>query len=138
MSNKKSIYEKFKTNKSTEVDGIYLDYGDGQTIKIARAGGSNVKFEKAVQNTMRKYELQSKHGLLDPEQQRTIFREVLADTVVLSWTGFTDEAGNELACTKANIIQVFTDLPDLFDDVLEQSRKSSLFKANVLEVEAKN
>jgi hypothetical protein len=134
----KSIYEKFGTNKDAEQGGIILDYGDGLTIKIARAGGSNIKFEKAAQAKMRKFGLQAKHDLLEPEQMRTIFREVLAETVVLGWTGVTDRDGNELPCTKDNIIKVFTDLPDLFDDVLEQSRKASLFKETILESEAKN
>lgn len=134
----KSIYDKFKTNKSAEQEGITLDYGDGQTIKIARAGGSNIRFEKAAQAKMRKFGLQAKHDLLEPEQMRTIFREVLAETVVLGWTGFTDESGNELAFSKENVVKVFTDLPDLFDDVLEQSRKASLFKETILEEEAKN
>lgn len=134
----KSIYDKFKTNKQAEQQGITLDYGDGQTIQIARAGGSNIKFEKAVQAKMRKFGLQAKHELLEPEQMRTIFREVLAETVVLGWTGFTNEAGDELACNRENVITIFTDLPDLFDDVLEQARKASLFKDNILSDEAGN
>lgn len=134
----KGIYDKFKTNKKAEQEGITLDYGDGQTIKIARAGGSNLRFEKATQNKMRKFGLQAKHDLLEPEQMRTIFREVVAETVVLGWTGFTDEDGNDLPFNRENAIKVFTDLPDLFDDVLEQSRKASLFKENILEGEAKN
>lgn len=134
----KGIYDKFKTNKAAEQEGIILDYGDGQTIKIARAGGSNIRFEKAAQAKMRKFGLQAKHDLLEPEQMRTIFREVLAETVVLGWTGFTDEEGKPLSFSKENVVKVFTDLPDLFDDVLEQSRKASLFKENILEDEAKN
>lgn len=134
----KGIYDKFKTNKAAEQEGIILDYGDGQTIKIARAGGSNIRFEKAAQAKMRKFGLQAKHDLLEPEQMRTIFREVLAETVVLGWTGFTDESGNDLPFSKENVVKVFTDLPDLFDDVLEQSRKASLFKETILEEEAKN
>ena len=134
----KGIYDKFKTNKAAEQEGIILDYGDGQTIKIARAGGSNIRFEKAAQAKMRKFSLQAKHDLLEPVQMRTIFREVLAETVVLGWTGFTDEEGKPLSFSKENVVKVFTDLPDLFDDVLEQSRKASLFKENILEDEAKN
>ena len=138
MSDQKTIYDKFGTNKKAEQEGIILDYGDGMTIRIARAGGSNLKFEKAVQVKMRKVGLQAKHDLLEPEQQREIFREVLAETVVLGWTGFTDREGTTLSLTKENVIQVFKDLPDLFDDVLEQSRKSSLFKENILKDEAGN
>lgn len=135
---KKTIYDKFGTDKKAEQEGIILDYGDGMEIRIARAGGSNVKFEKSVQQKMRKYGLQAKHDLLEPEQQREIFREVLAETVVLGWKGVTDRDGNDLPYSKDNCIQLFKDLPDLFDDVLEQSRKSSLFKQNLLEVEAGN
>lgn len=135
---KKGLYQKFATNKKAEQEGIVLDYGDGMTFRIARAGGSNVRFEKAAQAKMRKFGLQAKHDLLEPEQMRSIFREVVAETVVLGWTGVTDEDGNELPFTKENCIKVFTDLPDLFDDVLEQSRKASLFKEHILEGEAKN
>lgn len=134
----KSIYDKFATDKKAEQEGIILDYGDGMEIRIARAGGSNIKFEKAVQSKLRKYGLQAKHDLLEPEQNREIFREVLAETVVLGWSGITDKEGNALPFNKDNCIQLFKDLPDLFDDVLEQSRKSSLFKQSVLEDEAGN
>lgn len=134
----RNIYEKFATDKALEQKGITLDFGDGLEFQIARAGGSNVKFEKAVQSKMRKYDLQRKHDLLEPEQMRTVFSEVLAETVVLGWKGVTDRAGNELPFNRENCIQLFRDLPDLMDDVLEQSRKAALFKQSILEDEAKN
>lgn len=134
----KSIYEKFATDKNLEQDGIVLDYGDGLELRIARAGGSNVKFEKVVQVKMKKYDRLVKNDLLDPAQMREVMREVLAETVVLGWKGVTDRQGNELPFTKDNCIQLFKDLPDLFDDVLEQSRKANLFKEMVREEEAGN
>lgn len=134
----RNIYSKFATDKNLEQAGIVLDFGDGVEFKIARAGGSNVRFEKAVAQKMRKFELQRKHDNLDPEQMRTVFREVLAETVVLGWKGVTDREGNELPFTRENCIKLFTDLPDLLDEVLEQSRKSTLFKQELLEDEAKN
>jgi len=138
MEQQKSIYDIFGTDKSAEQDGIILEYGKGLEIRIARAGGSNTKFEKAVQQKMRKYGLQAKHDLLDNEQMREVMREVLAETVVLGWKGFTDRAGASLPFNRENCIQVFKDLPDLFDDVLEQSRKASLFKTTILEAESGN
>lgn len=134
----RNIYEKFGTDKDLEQAGIILDFGDGVEFKIARAGGSNVRFDKAVAAKMRKYELQRKHDLLEPEQMRTVFSEVLAETVVLGWKGVTDREGNELPFNRENCIKVFRDLPDLMDDVLEQSRKAALFKQTLLEDEAKN
>ena len=38
----------------------------------------------------------------------------------------------------ANVIQLFTDLPDLFKDVQEQAQKAVLFREDILEVESKN
>ena len=134
----KSIYEKFATDNKSEQEGIVLDYGDGLEIRIARAGGSNIKFEKAVQKKMRKYGLQAKHDLLEPEQMREVMREVLAETVVLSWKGVTNREGTALEFTRDNCIQLFKDLPDLFEDIMEQSRKAALFKKDILEVEAGN
>lgn len=134
----KNIYDKFGTDKKLEQAGITLDYGDGLEIRIARAGGSNIKFEKSTQFKMRKYNQQLKHDLLEPDQMREVMREVLAETVVLGWSGVTDREGNELPFTRDNCVQLFKDLPDLFDDVLEQSRKASLFKEVVLEEEAGN
>lgn len=132
------IYTKFGTDKNLERTGIVLDYGDGLEIRIARAGGSNTRFEKATQQKMRKYSQQLKHDLLEPDQMREVMREVLAETVVLGWEGVTDRQGKALEFTVPNCVQLFKDLPDLFDDVLEQSRKASLFKQQVLEDEAGN
>ena len=134
----KSIYDKFATDKKLEQEGIVLDYGDGLELRIARAGGSNVKYEKVVQFKMKKFNQQMKHDLLEPEQMREVMREVLAETVVLGWKGVTDRQGDALPFTKDNCIQLFKDLPDLFDDVLEQSRKANLFKEMVREEEAGN
>lgn len=134
----KNIYDKFGTDKKLEQEGITLDYGDGLELRIARAGGSNIKFEKAVQAKMRKFGLQAKHDLLDPDQMREVMREVLAETVVLGWTGVTNRDGAALPFNRENCIQLFKDLPDLFEDVLEQSRKAALFKTTVLEAEEGN
>lgn len=134
----KNIYEKFGTDKQLEQEGIVLDYGDGLELRIRRAGGSNQRFEKVTQQKFRKYDRLVKNDLLETDQMREVMREVLAETVVISWKGVTDREGNELPFTKENCIQLFKDLPDLFDDVLEQSRKASLFKQTILEEEAKN
>jgi hypothetical protein len=134
----KSIYEKFATDKKAEQEGIMLDYGDGLEIRIARAGGSNIKFEKVVQQKFKKYDRLLKNDLLETEQMREVMREVLAETVVLGWNGVTDKEGNPLTFNKENCIQLFKNLPDLFEDVLEQSRKSALFKQTLLEAEAGN
>jgi len=134
----KSIYDKFATDKKAEQEGIILDYGDGLKIRIARAGGSNIKYEKLVQAKLRKYERQRQLDLLDIDTLRPILREVYAEAVVLGWEGVTDRDGNEIPFTKANAIKLFEDLPDLFEDIVVQAQKAALFRQNILEAEAGN
>jgi len=135
---RKNIYEKFATDGKAEQDGIILDYGDGMEIRIARAGGSNTKFEKLVQKKLRPYDRQRQLDILETAVLRPVMREVYAEAVVLGWSGVTTREGEPLPFTKENAIKLFTDLPDLFDDIVVQSQKASLFRQNVLEAEAGN
>ena len=134
----KSIYDKFATDKKAEQEGITLDYGDGLKIKIARAGGSNVKYEKLVQARLKKYERQRQLDLLEIDTLRPILREVYAEAVVLGWEGVTDREGNPLPFNKANAVKLFEDLPDLFEDIVVQAQKAALFRQHILEAEAGN
>lgn len=134
----KNIYDKFATDNKAEQEGIVLDYGDGLEIRIARAGGSNLKFEKLVQARMRKFERLRQNDLLELSVLRPVMREIYAEAVVLGWSGVTDRAGNPMPFSRENCIKLFTDLPDLFEDVILQSQKAALFRATVLEAEAGN
>lgn len=134
----KSIYEKFATDKKAEQEGITLDYGDGMEIRIARAGGSNTKFESLIQSKLRKYERLRQNDLLEIAVLRPIMREIYAEAIVLGWSGVTDRDGNNLPFNKENAIQLFTDLPDLFEDIVVQSQRAALFRQTVLETEAGN
>lgn len=134
----KNIYDKFATDKKAEQEGITLDYGDGLKIRIARAGGSNTKFEKLVQARLKKYERQRQLDLLEVETLRPILREVYAEAVVLGWEGVTNREGETLPFNKENAVKLFEDLPDLFEDIVVQAQKAVLFRQNILEAEAGN
>jgi hypothetical protein len=67
-----------------------------------------------------------------------LLREVYAETVVLDWENVEDADGNPMPFNAANAVKLFTDLPDLFRDIQEQSQRSALFRAELLEREAGN
>jgi hypothetical protein len=67
-----------------------------------------------------------------------MMRDVYVETVVLGWEGMLDAAGNPLPFNKENALKLFTDLPDLFQDVMEQAGKLALFREDIREDEAKN
>lgn len=138
-----SLYKQFKTNKELEKDGILLEYGlnsKGQPIciRIARAGGGNVQFSKRFEAKLKPFRRQVQNETLDPQLAEKLVREVYAESVVLGWENVEDEDGNELPFSVENAIKLFTDLPELFKDIQEQSGKMALFREEILEADSKN
>jgi hypothetical protein len=133
-----SLYKQFATSSKHETEGVWLDYGSGGRILIARAGGSNRSFQRALERTARKYRRQLQLGTLPEETAREVVIEVYADTIVLGWEGVTDREGKILEFSKANVIQIFRDLPELFADVQEQAQNLALFRESLREADVKN
>lgn len=138
-----SLYKTFKTDESIEQAGVILEYGktaDGRPIRIrvARAGGSNLKFAKLLEKKTKPFRRQIQNETLDNALGDELLIQVFAEAVVLGWENVQDENGNDLPFTKENCIKVLTDLPDLFADIREQSSKAVLFRADLKEIAAKN
>jgi hypothetical protein len=131
------LYEDFATNPDIEKDGVVLEYGNAR-IRIARAGGNNTRFSKRFEVAMRPYRRQLKSGTMDEDTAARLMREVYADTVILGWEGVTGRDKAPLAFTRENVLQVLTDLPDLFADIQEMSNKVALFREEIREDDAKN
>lgn len=138
-----SLYNQFGTDKKVEKEGVILQYGntdDGKPIqiKICRAGGANVAYNKAMETKTKPYRRQLQNGTLDIEVMTSILREVYADTVVIGWSNVEGADGKPMAFTRENVIKLFTDLPELFADVQEQATNLALFRAEINEQDAKN
>lgn len=138
-----SLYNQFGTDKKVEKEGVILQYGntdDGKPIqiKICRAGGANVAYNKAMEAKTKPYRRQLQNGTLDIEVMTSILREVYADTVVIGWSNVEGADGKPMAFTRENVIKLFTDLPELFTDVQDQATNLALFRAEINEQDAKN
>lgn len=127
-----SPYAMFGTDKNAEKAGIILDY-DTFEIRIARAGGSNVKYTKTLDAISKPHRRAIANETIAPETVKRIFREVYAKSVVLGWKNMVDRQGNVIPFNVANCIRVFEDLDDLFLDVQEQAQKAALFKSDIVE-----
>lgn len=138
-----NLYGLFKTDESLEVGGIFLEYGltdDGKPIriKVARAGGANKAFAKALEKATKPYRKALQSGMMSNEQADKLYREVFVDTVVLGWENVQGPDGKELPFTRENALQLFQDLPDLFADLREQVNNVALFREEVMEEDLGN
>jgi hypothetical protein len=134
-----SLYDLFKTDDKAETqDGIVLDYGAAGQIRIVRAGGGNKRFSQALNAKLRPYQRQIANDTMDEAVAARLMAEVYAETVIIGWDGVTGPDGQPLAFCKANVVQLLTDLPDLFRDIQTQAVTAANFRAAELEEMGKN
>lgn len=141
-----SMYGLFKTDGSLENSGVIIDYGSFR-VTLARAGGSNKKYIKSLESKVKPYKRAIQTDTLDADRQVAILREVYAEAVVLNWEvknagkfvqGIESPEGEILGFNKENVIDAFSNLPDLFQDIQEQASKASLFRQDILEEDSGN
>lgn len=131
-----NLFKAFKTNSTLESDGIWLEYGqnskgDPIRVRIARAGGTNVRFSKVLERLTRPHKKAIEMGLLDNETAQKLFQEAYAEAVVLDWQGVEDENDQQIPFSKDAAVKLFQDLPDWFRDIKEQADNVQLFREHL-------
>ena len=153
-----SLKSQFATNKSMEVSGIELDYGNDR-IRMARAGGANKKFARMLELKTKPFRRAIQAGAMDNDRSIAILAEVYAHTVILGWqvnkgtwdnpkweagidpsdAGDAGEKGTKLLpVTPENIMKVLRYLPDMFIDLQQQAQSGALYREELNEASAGN
>lgn len=140
-----NIYKSFQTNKNLETKGITVEYHDENDpdlppskFIVARAGGSNQAYEKAMDRKTKPIRRALSAGTVSMAEIKRINREVFAETCLLSWENVDGPDGKPLEFNYDNAVQLFKDMPDLFDDLFQQSSSANLFRQVNAEEAAKN
>lgn len=132
------IYELYATDQDLEKTGFWFDITDQAKILLARAGGANVKFAKAIEVKTRPHRRQIEEDKMDLDLANKLMIEAFAESIVLDWTGITTAEGEDVPFTKENVVKLFLDLPDLFADVRDAAAKQSNFRASDIADDIKN
>ena len=138
-----SLFKQFKTDASLETKGViiqygYTDQGKPIQIKICRAGGANTAYSRVLEAKVKPYRRQIQNDTMDRDTMIAIMREVFADTVVIGWENVQDDEGNEMLFSRENVIKMFEELPELFEDIQAQASNVAIFREEILAAEAKN
>lgn len=128
------LYAAYETNKDVELTGVWFPYAGGLSIKLARAGGANKEFTKLGERFQKKYKRRLDMGAIDNEETLAALIELYAKACVRDWEGAPDDA----ACTTDNVIKIFTDLPDLFNQVQQDAMEHEAYKEHIDKEAAKN
>ena len=141
------MYDQFGTDKDMEKNGITIDYGDFR-VRIARAGGSNQKYARVVEQLTKPYRRAIQTETLSNDISMELLHRAYARAVILNWETKVDEefqpgienpdGGELLTVTEENLVRIFQDLPDLFADIRSQAEKAGLFRKEIQEQDAGN
>lgn len=145
MSTPRSLFSTFSADPELERDGVVLDFGDFR-FRVARAGGSNKRFQQAVRRILSPHQRAIDLEVLADDKSRELVAECFAEAIVLGWETKFEEVGpgkeiigetwkpvvigsdgQEIAFSKANVKRVLLDLPDLFDTLRAEASKLSNF-----------
>jgi hypothetical protein len=141
------LRNKFKMSPRLEVEGIQYEI-ENTRITIARAGGSNAKYNAAMEKVAREHGRAAQLDLLSSAKGIAIVRQVYVDTVILNWETLVDggwvagiegpDGGELLPVTKENMLATFDELPDLFIEVKQMAENLTVFRQSNLEAITKN
>jgi len=141
---KQSIFDIFETDSDVETKGVLLRYSDTIRILVARAGGSNKKFERLIKNMTKPHRQLLKAMSAgtasdsDAKVLEGILQEAYSQSVVLGWEGITERDGTVIECTPANVKALFERIPQLWNDIRDFAANYMNYLAEDTDEVAKN
>ncbi len=132
------LFQQCVCHDYNEAEGFWHPITDDIKFLLARAGGQNSVFSKALEAKIRPHRRQIDNEDMDTALANTIMVEVFATTVIKDWVGVTDDEGKDLPCNKKNIIHILTELPDLFNELRDVATKHANFRAHSTEEDLGN
>lgn len=123
-----STYSRFKTDDNLEQAGVIIDLGDSGKFRIARAGGSNKKYQQRLEALMRPHRRLVQAGTLGNDIAETVMKNVIIDAILLGWDGVTGPDNKPLPFTRENAKKLLDDLPDLLTTIRDCALDATVFR----------
>lgn len=119
-------FNALKTDREAEVQGKWFPVGTaGAKIKVARTG--NPRYREMLRTKLNLHRGEMDKGLLDLDVSDEILCEVIAETILLGWEGFTDD-GKPSTYTKELAREKLLALPDFRDIVVQKADSMENYK----------
>lgn len=118
-------FKSFATDVSKEEQGVWVNLGPSSKILVARMGNRN--FVNARKIKMRPYEALERLGKVSEETQEQVLCELVAETVLLGWEGFT-ENGEPVPYSHENALRVLQENKEFLAFVIQVSMDVENFR----------
>lgn len=136
MSSLKGLYNTYETNKSAEENGVWYE-DSGVCVKLARMGGANTRYQKALTAAMKPHLREINLGLADDATIEKKMRKVFINTIMLEWDA-TEEDGLSIPLNENTVGALFDALPDFYVRLRDFASSYANYRAAELEAAAGN
>lgn len=125
----------FKTDARYEKEGIDVRYTEETVFRIRRYGSShNSKYKKAIKKYLAPYAKQIEKNTIDSKVLDDALMKSFIEGCLVSWEGVEID-GEKKECTFETALELFKELPDLYEDLLSQAQNMNNFKEQLDEEE---
>ncbi len=120
-----NLFKKFTTDEAAEVNGVEVPYGTA-TLLIARIG--NAKYAKKITTLVERNKmlLDAKDDAADELSQALVI-EALAETVLVGWSGLTDENDLPMDYSVANAKRLLA-MKDFRKEIMKMADDMEAYK----------
>lgn len=146
------MYDSFKTSPKLEKEGVWREF-ETFRVRVARAGGSNQKFNAFMERVSKQHQRAIANDLLGNTRALAILEDCYSQTVITEWetkTGGTEDApewtpgmenpsgGDLLPFEPGNVKAALHALPDLFAELQEIAKGLQYYRQSLIDEAAKN
>ncbi len=132
-----NLRRRFATNAQAELEGAWVDLGEGAAIRVARY--NNPRHKALRDRLLRPYRglLLAGRDLPEDVEERVAI-DCLAETILSDWRGVTDEKGDPLPYDRETARDLLSSLRDFRETVAWHALQAETFRIAEVEAIAKN
>lgn len=123
-----NLYKKFQKDNNKVESGVWFELDEDCKFLVASLGSENKAYQKALIKVRRPHEKAIRVNALSDEKSRELGLTAVCEAILLDWNGVTNEKGETLEYNAENAKKLLTDLPDLYELILEFAHDNDNYK----------
>lgn len=131
MAVSKKLLSRFSTDLDMEENGAWVDFGEHEDGTKIRVKVRRIRSKKSqdVRKELEKPLLSKiRSGTVTDKEMEDLVYKQSAYALVADWEGILDDNDQPIPCTPANILEVFAELTDIRDVVIQKATEADTFR----------
>jgi len=108
------LYQEYETDVQAENEGVYHTFKGGFKLRLARAGGGNIAYMKALADRADQLQNMTRQELAQSGFMAEIYAEAVVTAIEDPDGNFVDREGEAIEVGSEALVKAFRDLPEFW------------------------